>query len=151
MPATELGKPSPRGALSKLRRNKGLADASTNSVASAPVEGDDSSESTGLRASMDAAFGKVKERTRRKSVDDRRGSEDTSAKRLSGLFPRKKRRESKDKPGLERNLSAPSGDESLFLSDNRSDSSLLNGSGRSSLLTEDNSDVEGYVVPRFLF
>lgn len=148
MPATEQGTPSPRGALSKLRRNKGPTNASTSSLANGSGDGEDSSEGGGLRASMDAAFEKVKERTRRKSVDDRRGSDDASARRLSSIIPHRKRASKVDAPGLQRNLSAQSGD-NLSFTGNRSESSLLDDSGHSSLLTDDNSDVEGYVELSF--
>ena len=148
MPSTELQTPSPRN-LSRLRRNKDVANASTNSLASGSADGDDSSEG-GLRASMDAALDKVRERARRKSVDDRRGSDDTANRRLSGLFPRKKKASRKGSRGPERNLSTPAGDDKLSISGNRSESSLLD-SGHSSLFTDDASDQEGYVSPSFLF
>lgn len=146
MAATESGTPSPRGALSKLRRNKGLASASTNSLVSG--DGDDSSENgSGIRASIDAAVDKVRERTRRPSDAGRRGSGD-AAKRLSNLIPRRKRGSKQEDLGLDRELGGVDGEHgngSLPVSGNRSDSSLLSASGRSSLLTDENSDVEGYV------
>jgi len=145
--------PSPRGALSRLRRNKGPGNASSQSLASAPADDNDSSEGAGgLRASMDAAVGRVKERTKR-AVEDRRGSNDASSRRgsvdnsgrrLSNLIPGRKR---SSKPDLVRNLSAHSGGsgDGGSIAGNRSDTSLIDGSGRSSLLTEDNdhSDIEG--------
>ena len=148
----DQGAPSPRGALSRLRRNKGPANASTNSLASASADDNDSSEGGGgLRASMDATLERVKSRTKR-AVEDRRGSngddgssrrgsKDDSGRRLSNLIPRRKRA---SKPNLERNLSAHSGDsaEGRSIASNHSDLSLLDGSGRSSLLTDDNSDTE---------
>jgi len=88
---------------------------------------------------MDAAVDKVKERTRR-SVDEGGGSSDTSGKRLAGLIPRRKKLE------VQRSLSTQSGDSgngTLSISGNRSETSLPDGSGRSSLLTDDNSDDEG--------
>ncbi|KAI7329283.1 hypothetical protein KC315_g6232 [Hortaea werneckii] len=141
MPTIEHNTASPRRTLSKLRRNKGVANASTNSLASGSADGDDSSEG-GLRVSMDAALEKVRGRARRKSADDRRGSDDTASKRLSGLISRKKPASKRDKQGLERNLSAPSGEDSLSISGNRSEGSLLD-SGRSSQFTDDDSEHPG--------
>ncbi|KAI7427147.1 hypothetical protein KC336_g6067 [Hortaea werneckii] len=141
MPTIEHNTASPRRTLSKLRRNKGVANASTNSLASGSADGDDSSEGA-LRVSMDAALEKVRGRARRKSADDRRGSDDTASRRLSGLISRKKPASKRDKQGLERNLSAPSGEDSLSISGNRSEGSLLD-SGRSSQFTDDDSEHPG--------
>jgi hypothetical protein len=161
----ETGAPSPRGGplgLSKLlRKDKGNVEASTNSLASSSDNGayapgysqDGASESSGLRASMESAIDKVKDRTRRQSVHERRperrGSDDS--RRLSTLVSKTKR---KVKKGLkvadadtERNPSVDSGSRLGYseLEGNRSDSSLyLYGSGRSSLLTDDErSDLDG--------
>lgn len=142
MAATDV-EPSPRGSLSKLRRGKGPTNSSSHSLLAGSPDGDDSSEGAGIRASVDAAIDKVKQRARRRSVDDRRGSEESSGKRLSGLFPRRKRSPNKGSSGLERHLTAQSGGS---LSGNHSDSSLVDESGRSSLYTDDNSDIEGYVL-----
>ncbi|KAI7287285.1 hypothetical protein KC345_g626 [Hortaea werneckii] len=141
MPTIEHNTASPRRTLSKLRRNKGVANASTNSLASGSADGDDSSEG-GLRVSMDAALEKVRGRARRKSADERRGSDDTTSRRLSGLISRKKPAFKRDKQGLERNLRAPSGEDSLSISGNRSEGSLLD-SGRSSQFTDDDSEHPG--------
>ncbi|KAI7513991.1 hypothetical protein KC347_g991 [Hortaea werneckii] len=141
MPTIDHNTASPRRTLSKLRRNKGVANASTNSLASGSADGDDSSEG-GLRVSIDAALEKVRGRARRKSADDRRGSDDTASRRLSGLISRKKPASKRDKQGLERNLSAPSGEDSLSISGNRSEGSLLD-SGRSSQFTDDDSEHPG--------
>lgn len=93
---------------------------------------------------MDAAFGKVRDVARRRSVDERRGSDDAASKRLSVFIHRKKRGAKRDAPDLERNLSARSGEDSLFPS-NRSESSFVE-SGHSSLLTDDDDcDHERYV------
>ncbi|KAK4546674.1 hypothetical protein LTR36_001892 [Oleoguttula mirabilis] len=143
MAATESNAPSPRGALSRMRRNKGTANTSTNSLGTGSADGDDPESGGGLRASMDAAIEKVKDRTKRRSVDDRRGSDDPSIKRLAGFLPRKKREEKKDASGREPSLSAQSAGDSVLLSGNRSETSLLDDSGHSSLLTDDNSDNEG--------
>ncbi|RMZ23952.1 hypothetical protein D0859_12002 [Hortaea werneckii] len=141
MPTIEHNTASPRRTLSKLRRNKGVANASTNSLASGSADGDDSSEG-GLRVSMDAALGKVRGRAGRKSADERRGSDDTTSRRLSGLISRKKPASKRDKQGLERNLTAPSGEDSLSIFGNRSEVSLLD-SGRSSQFTDDDSEHPG--------
>jgi len=129
----------------------GQANVSTNSLVSTSADDDDDSTnntnhalsgSGGLRASVDAAMDKVKERTKR-SGEERRGSQDSTGKRrLSSLIPRRKR---SSVPDLPRNSSAQSGDlgEGVFSVGNRSVTSLLAGSGRSSLLTDDNSDAEG--------
>ncbi|KAK5128029.1 hypothetical protein LTR85_005146 [Meristemomyces frigidus] len=150
MPTTEPNAPSPRGALSRLRRNKPGANASTNSLGNASADGDESESGggggQGLRASMDAAIEKVKDRTKRRSVDDRRGSDDNSTKRLTNLLPRKRRGSKQAGPELERNLSVVSAGDNLSFSGNRSESSLVDDSGHSSLLTDDNSDIEGKPV-----
>jgi hypothetical protein len=140
---------SPRGPLAKLRRNnKGDLNTSTTSLASSSGEGDDSGgdkerkvENAGLRASVETAIGKVKDRTRRGSVDgqwDRRGSEEST--RLSSLVARTKRKVRRGSiiPGGSRRGSVDTRlGNGLDLDDNQSESSLLAGSGRSSLLTDD--------------
>lgn len=159
--------PSPRGAplgLTKklLRKDKTNVETSTSSLGSSSDNGaniapgnlpEDVSESnSGLRASMESAIDKVKERARRRSVDDRglERRESDDSRRLSTLVSKTKR---KVKKGLkvadadtERNLSMDSGSR-LGISElegNHSDSSLLQGSGRSSLLTDDErSDQDG--------
>ncbi|KJX98146.1 gram domain-containing protein [Zymoseptoria brevis] len=147
---------SPRGPLEKLRRPKKDFNISTNSLASSSGDGDvsstrdqhsapDVSENSRLRATVGTAIDKVKDRTRRKSVgqSDRRGSEDT--KRLSTFIKRRVRRGSNGQDGSRR----PSADSRLETNDfefdgNLSESSLLAGSGRSSLLTDDErSDQDG--------
>lgn len=143
-----LGDPSPRG-LSKLRsRNKGLVSASATSLSHVSGEGDGNGDGhsddksgavaadTGLlRSSVDAAIDKVKDKTRRHSVDGRRGSDDVSGRRLSTLVSKTKRKIKGDR-GCDpaRTLSV----DSLGLDGNQSDSaSPLEGSGRSSLFTDD--------------
>ncbi|KAF2768633.1 hypothetical protein EJ03DRAFT_328115 [Teratosphaeria nubilosa] len=135
----------PRGPLSKLRRNKGSANNSTTSL-SAPVDGDDSSASGGLRASMEDAVGKLKDKAgRRKSVDDRsNGDEGGGSRRLTKLLPRNRK---KDGLSPQRTRSGDSRTVSLLEIRNYSQTSLLDDSGHSSLLTDDTSDVEGY-LPR---
>ncbi|KAK0894868.1 hypothetical protein LTR02_012076 [Friedmanniomyces endolithicus] len=145
MPSTESGKSSPRRALSKLRRSKGPS-VSTNSLANGSGDSEDNAENGGLRASMDVAIDKFKERTKRNG-DSRRNSKDEGSSRLRSLLPRSKRGSRQEDDGLERRLSALSGEASnsspaLFISGNRSDVSLPDDSGHSSLLTDDNSDTE---------
>lgn len=102
---------------------------------------------------MDTAIDKVRERTR-KSVDERRGSDESvSANRLSSLLERgarKLKRKEKDHENnngastLAVNHSGESG-ELAFSDGGRSEGSLLDEDGHSSLLTDDGSDNEGYV------
>lgn len=98
---------------------------------------------------MDNAIDKVRERTRN-SVDERRGSDESaSGKRLTALLERGTRRlkrKEKNNNGassLGVNHSGESGE--LAFSDGRSEGSLLDEDGNSSLLTDDGSDIEGYV------
>ena len=124
-----------------------MADASSNSLSADSADGNDAG---GLRASMDGAIGRMKDRARRHSVDDRRGSDDTTAssssKRLSSLVPRSRRLSRKDKPDLERDLSAHSiVDDTLTFTGSRSETaSILDESRHSSIFTDDGSD-DGYV------
>lgn len=140
-----------------------LANSSDSGVHAPPDSGfaqQDAPESTGLRASMDSAMDKVKDRVKDRvrrrsvaSVDDRglerRGSDDS--RRLSTLVSKTKR---KVKKGLKESLKVGDADSQRSLSmdsrlgseleGNHSDSSLLYGSGRSSLLTDDDrSDLDG--------
>jgi hypothetical protein len=102
---------------------------------------------------MDTALDKVRERTR-KSVDERRGSDESaSANRLSSLLERgarKLKRKEKNNDNndgastLAVNHSGESG-ELAFSDGGRSEGSLLDEDGHSSLLTDDGSDNEGYV------
>lgn len=158
----ETSAPSPRGVplgLSKLlRKDRENVDASINPQATSSYNGvhapgnfqDDVSENSGLRASMESAIDKVKERTRRRSVDDRglerRDSDDS--RRLSTLVSKTKRKVKRSlkvaDADSERNTSIDSGSGSrlgtseLELAGNHSNSSLLQyESGHSSLLTDD--------------
>lgn len=104
---------------------------------------------------MDTAIDKVRERTR-KSVDERRGSDDsTSGNRLSALLNRKLKRKDKDRnnPGAS-TLGVHSGESGeLALSDAHSHSeegSLLDEDGNSSLLTDDGSLHDGYVFEHYV-
>jgi len=122
---------------------------STNSLANGSGDSEDNAENGGLRASMDIAIDKFKERTKR-NEDSRRNSKDEGTSRLRSLLPRSKRGSRQEYDGLERRLSALSGEASnsspaLFISGNRSDASLPDDSGHSSLMTDDNSDTERYV------
>ena len=142
--STELNSPSPRlKGLSRLRRNKDPTNASTASFSST---GEDSAGNGSGRArnSVDAAIGKIKERTSRRSSDDRRGSTDSTGKRLSKLVPGSRRGSKKDESaGLSRESSVqsdPAAHGVFELNRNRSDLSLQDGSGNSSLMTEDYSD-----------
>ena len=145
MPATDLAAPLPRGKLSsKFRRKLGDSNDSSNSLASSSTSEDPNAEQSLRPSTSDGAGGRLKNRLRRKSVDDRRGSND-AGKRLSNLMPGRKDRPKKtDWNEPERQLSADSGTGNLGLLGNQSDSSIgLAGSGRSSLLTDGESDHEG--------
>ena len=147
--AGEHGTASPRG-LSRLRRDKNLANDSTNSLASASSKdlAAPAMEEGGLRHSMDHALDKVIAKARRSS-DDRRGSNDSAGgNRLSALVNRRRKSKQKD-AGLtdSRPISVRSGDSAGDLSSaltagNRSDLSLADGSGNSSLLTDGYSEDE---------
>jgi hypothetical protein len=157
MPATEqpLGSAIPSSrSVSRLRRHgKHASDTNNDSDSRPSSTGDDSTEPADMKkSSMDAAIDKVRERAR-KSVDERRGSDDSASQtRFSGFIARKLKRKEKDKDndslGARNSTlvvdSGESGD--LALSDARSDGSLLDEDGHSSLLTDDGSDTDGYVL-----
>ncbi|KAK3701386.1 hypothetical protein LTR37_015484 [Vermiconidia calcicola] len=150
MSTTDLPLPAPRS-VSKLRRKLGKNNDSSNSLAESSND-DDPNADASRRSSTSGGLGKLKDRMRRKSVDERRRSDD-SGKRLSAIIPdRKSRRLEKEKSSeFERNGSTDSGTgpahPTFMLPTSRSDSSLnLAGSGRSSLLTDDNSEHEGKPV-----
>jgi hypothetical protein len=100
---------------------------------------------SGLKPSIDNVFAKVKERRARKSQDVRRNSDD-STKGLRGLLPSSRKSRRKGSTQDSDLLSAtPSGDllaeRQRGTSPNPSELSLGNqGSGHSSLLTEDEDD-----------
>lgn len=159
MPATDpLGASARSRSVSRLRPGKHDApspadNSSTPSLASRTSSlGDDSAD---MRSSMDAAIDKVRERTR-KSVDERRGSDDSASnKRLSALLERGtrklKRKEKNEDITRGSTLGVHSGDSGeLAFSDGRSEGSLLDEDGNSSLLTDDGSDNDGYVSAYFI-
>lgn len=128
---------APRRTLSKFRRRK---DNDDDSPKGSLVEGQDDAN-TGLRASIDGAIGKLKDRTRRSS-DDRRGSADSnkdSSKRLSMIsLSKKRRKKSQTEDDSTASVRSPS---DVGISPSPSQVSLgLEGSGHSSLLTEDSDD-----------
>ncbi|KAK4502643.1 hypothetical protein PRZ48_006069 [Zasmidium cellare] len=139
----DVGTPSPRG-VSKLRRlkDKGIGNVSTTSLPGTSGESDDSpangTDKEGLRASMENAIDKVRGSSRRRSVDDRSKTEDGQPRKLSTLVSRAKRKVRKgDREGdLSQTTSRESGTD-LVLPGNRSESSLFDESGHSSLLTDD--------------
>lgn len=150
MPATEplgasasLREPRPRRDHDEATANNSSTPSLTSRASSA---GDDSADAADMRASMDTAIDKVKERARR-STDERRGSDDSvSNNRLSALIGRGKKLKRKEKSPDKNTLGVHSGDSGdLAVSDARSDGSLLDEDGNSSLLTDDGSDNEGYV------
>ncbi|KAK6008467.1 hypothetical protein QM012_000370 [Aureobasidium pullulans] len=125
-----------------LRRGRKDADRndSTSSIGSGPM---DDNASSGLKPSIDNVFAKVKERRARKSQDLRRNS-DESSKGLRGLLPSSKRSRRKSS-AQDSDLLSASGDlmpeRQRGSSPNPSELSLGNqGSGHSSLLTEDEED-----------
>lgn len=126
-----------------LRRARKDADRndSNSSIGSGPMD----DHSSSLKPSIDNVFAKVKERRARKSQDLRRNSDDSS-KGLRGLLPSSKKALRKSSTQDSDLLSAsPSGDliseRQRGTSPNPSELSLgNNGSGHSSLLTEDEDD-----------
>ena len=162
MPATTepLGASATSRSLSRLRPGKHDATTpdndSTPSLTSRTSSlGDDSSDVT---STMDGAIDKVRERARR-SVDERRGSEESaSGARLSALLgrgARKLKRKEKNNNNVNNgpsNLVAHHSGESgeLAFSDGRSEGSLLDeDDANSSLLTDDGSENDGYVWTLF--
>lgn len=155
MPATEpLGATASSRSVSRLRQGKHDVPAAADNTSTPSLisrtssPGDDSAD---MRSSMDNAIDKVRERTR-KSVDERRGSDDSASnKRLSALLERgtrklkrKEKNESNTRPST---LGVHSGDsgELAFSDGGRSEGSLLDEDGNSSLLTDDGSENDGYV------
>nr|POE59200.1 putative membrane protein c20f10.07 [Quercus suber] len=153
---TDTSSPRLGGALSKLRRNKDRGSVSAGSVHN--NSNDDVTEDGGsLRASVDAAIGKVKDRTIRRSHDDRRSSGDnidpiattttsnssTTRSRLASLVPGRKHRSSQGSildDGRSGSVRSSNGMPSPMR--NESQTSLgLDNSEHSSLMTDgDHSD-----------
>ena len=144
MASTEQPTPSPRSAFFKLRP-KDTRNESTNSLDTSSNSDDLNIDGGSLRPSTSEGSTRFRDRLRRKSVDDRRDSND-SGRRLSTLLSgrRNKLKKTPSTDNLENRLRPKTSNGNLELSGNRSDSSLgLGGSGHSSLLTDDNSDSEG--------
>lgn len=126
---------------SRLRRGSIDKNASSASVAAASGANDAVEDQS--KSVMDSTFDRLRSRTRRGSVqtdDERRGSGD-SGRRLAKLLPGKRGRLKKtpSSDNLDRPVSAYGS-----LQGNQSDSSIgAQGSGHSSLLTDDNSEQEG--------
>lgn len=128
------------------RLRTGSTDKNASNVSLGTSSASDGLESP-VKTAVDSTLGRIRSRTRRKSVqaeDDRRGSGD-SGSRLSKLLPGKRHRVRKtpSNDNLNRPLSACATG-SNGLPGNHSDSSIgINGSGHSSLLTDDNFEQEG--------
>jgi hypothetical protein len=144
MPSTDRSAPSPRGTLARLRDKLGDSNESSNSLASSSNSDDPNADLSLRPTTSDGVGTKLRDKLRRKSVDNRRDSED-SGKRLSNLMSRSRRRKPKNVSSsdlLDRQLSVDSNNGNLGL--NLSTSSLdLAGSGGSSLLTDGESENEG--------
>lgn len=139
----------PTRALSKLRRPRKEAGKSDSASSLLDVSDDSNVNSSSIRASIDGAIEKLKDR-RRKSTDEQRRSLDASTRRskLSGLS-RPSRRRSTSKPATAAIASAadqlalPGRSDRLSTSPSRSELELgFESSGHSSLMTDD-SDNEG--------
>ena len=130
--------------MARLRDKLGDSNGSSNSLGSSSNSDDPNADLTLRPTTSDGVGQKLKDKLRRKSVDTRRDSED-SGKRLSNLMPRSRRSKPTNVSSsdlLDRQLSVDSNNGNLGL--NLSTSSLdLAGSGRSSLLTDGESENEG--------
>ena len=137
MSSNELATPPSQG---PLNPGEGLGDSNTssNSLVSSSND-DDPGADLSLRPTSSAGLSKLTDRLRKKSVDERRGSND-SGRRLSTLKNKLKKTKSKDvRPSPSFGLETGA----FSLSQNQSNSSLgLASSSRSSLLTDDNSENE---------
>lgn len=147
MARTETGAGPPAlGKLSRLRRGSGDKNASSTSLANSAAG--DTADSP-VSAVVDATIDKIRSKTRRRSVqadgDDRRGSGE-SPSRLSKLLSgkRSRLRKTPSSDNIQRPLSETSATSNTGLAGYQSDSSIgVEGSGYSSLLTDDNSEQEG--------
>lgn len=144
MPSTELAAPSPRGTFAKLRDALGDSDGSSNSLVSSSNSDHPDAPLSHRPTTSDGVTGRLRDRLKRKSVDERRGSQDLGEK-LSNLISRGRSKAKKAQAEhLDHQLSVDSGTGGLGISRNLSGSSLdLAGSGRSSLLTDGESEHEG--------
>ncbi len=145
MPAPDFSTPPGRELSKLLRRQGDSKNDSSNSLAESSNSDDPNRESgVGLRPTSSRGMERLADRIRRRSVDDRRGSAD-SGKRLSSLLPAKLSKLKRTKSSEEIKAEPTPSNDTLLLTGNQSDSSLAQeGSGRSSLLTDDNtSDHEG--------
>jgi hypothetical protein len=149
MPSTELAAPSSRGKLSKVKNALGDSNGSSNSLASSSNSDIPDADLSLRPTTSDGVTGKLRDRLRRKSVDDRRGSQDSELgkrERLSNLISRKKNQAKNAlSSDSDRQLTVDSSSNgNLGIKGNLSSSSLdLAGSGRSSLLTDGESEHEG--------
>jgi len=134
---------APRRGLSRLRK-KGKDDSDKNSSTSSLAPSPDET-AVGLRASIDGAIGKLKDRRRKSTDADRSGSTDSTSttNRLSRLSLGRRSRKSSpvkddDSYQTKTELKPERG-----VSPNPSELSLgLEGSGHSSLMTEDSDNDE---------
>ena len=146
MPSTDLAAPLPRGKLSKLKHALGDSNGSSNSLVSSSNSDAPETDLSLRPTTSHGVTGKLRDRLRRKSVENRRDSQD-SGNRLSNLMSRRKSKAKKDESNeLNRSSTVDSSSNgNLGISGtNLSGSSLdLAGSGRSSLLTDGESEHEG--------
>ncbi|WPH03013.1 Hypothetical protein R9X50_00588700 [Acrodontium crateriforme] len=142
---------SPRKALSRLRGNKAPSNLSSTSINAGSAD-DDSNESGGPSSSLDGASDKAQTHAKRsiKGRRERAGSNDSARMRLTNLVTGRKKKTEKDEPfGPDYSPKLSNAHDSgltLSAEGSRSESSLVAGSTRSSLFTEDDSDVHGKPV-----
>jgi hypothetical protein len=144
MPSTDSSAPSTRGTLARLRDKLGDSNESSNSLASSSNSDDPNADLSLRPTTSDGVAGKLRDKLRRRSVDNRRDSED-SGKRLSNLMSRSRKSKSKNalSSDLDRQLSVDSNNGNLGISGLSTSSLDLAGSGRSSLFTDGESEHEG--------
>jgi hypothetical protein len=122
MSAPDISTPPSRG-LSRLLRNQGGSkNDSTNSLADSSNSDDPNAElGVGLRPSSSRGVGdRLADRIRRRSVDDRRDSADSTKQRLSSLLPSRRNKLKRAKSSELIAEPAPS-TENLDLTGNQSD------------------------------
>lgn len=136
--------PSPRGSIfGKLRKGRNDSRSSITLQAHSGDQ-DDESHPSGATLSPYATSTKGSP-SRSGSIDERRGSQELLGRRLSTILTRKRSKSKRVSRLLDRGRSPKSDirSKSASSSANRSVSSLLqNGSGGSSLLTDDHSDTD---------